>query len=106
MKISKITRDYILFDNDNLIEYYHDQDCCECNYADFESIDDLAKDFDFNDNLDFEECKYGFKFGNKPNNMFFVPCYSEQNGWYSEDIDIIYNRKKIIKNLTCKWIEY
>ena len=110
MKISEINRDYIKFDNGKLIEYYHRQDCCEDNYADFEAIDDLAKDVDFNENLDFEEdldfeeCEYGFRFGNKPNNMFFVPCYSEQkNGYYTMDINIIYNKKEVIKNLICKW---
>ena len=106
MKISEINREYIRFDNGNVIEYYHKQECCEYTYADFEAIDDLARDFDFNENLDFEECEYGFKFGNKPNSMFFVPCYSEQNGWYGKDVDIIYNKKEVIKDLLCKWITY
>ena len=106
MKISEITRDYIRFDNGKIIEYDHKQDCCEYNYADFEAIDDLAKDIDFNEDLDFEECEYGFRFGNKPNNMFFVPCYSEQNGYYTMDINIIYNKKEVIKDLWCKWKEY
>ena len=104
MKISEITRKYIKFDNGEIITYYYERECCEYNYADFEAIDDLAKDFDFDENLDFEECKYGFRFGNKPNNMFFVPCYSEQNGWYSKDINIIYKKKYVIKDLLCKWV--
>lgn len=32
--------------------------------------------------------------------MVFVPCYSEQNGYYSSDVDIYYNDKKVL-NVDC-----
>ena len=43
---------------------------------------------------------FGFRFGNNPQNMVFVPCYSEQSGYYSSDVDIYYNNKKVL-NVDC-----
>ena len=92
MKIKDINEERILFDNGNIITYNHEQDCCECNYADFLQIDDIARSWDFDENLDFEAVEeVGFRFGNLPNKMVFVPCYSEQNGYQSSDIEIYYN---------------
>ena len=69
--------------------------------AEFEEIDDLAKNFEFSGNLIFEAVPgSGFRFGNNPQNMVFVPCYSEQNGYYSSDVDIYYNDKKVL-NIDC-----
>jgi len=33
--------------------------------------------------------------------MFFVPCYSEQNGYYSSDVDIFFDNNCVL-NLECK----
>ena len=92
MKIKTINEDVIIFDNGNIITFGHEQDCCEENYADFQQIDDIARNWKFDENLDFEAVEgFGFRFGNLPNKMVFVPCYSDQNGYYSSDIDIYYN---------------
>lgn len=92
MKIKSIDETAVVFDNGNIITFGHEQDCCECNYADFPQIDDIARSWEFDENLDFEAIEYaGFRFGNLPNKMVFVPCYSEQNGYYSSDIEIYYN---------------
>lgn len=97
MKIKKITNEAITFDNGNTITYQHEQQCCEWNYADFEQLDDLARAYNFSENLKFEAVENaGFRFGDYPNRMFFVPCYSEQNGFYSLDLDIYYNNKKVL----------
>ena len=48
MKIEKVTRDAIIFDNGNTISYDHDQDCCELNYADFSILDKNTINYDFN----------------------------------------------------------
>lgn len=94
MKIKTIDEYAITFDNGNTITFDHDYDCCEWNYADFQQIDDIARNWKFNENLDFESVEgSGFRFGNLPNKMVFVPCYSEQNGYYSSDIDIYYNNE-------------
>ena len=49
MKIIEITNDYIKFDNGKCITYDHEQDCCEDNYADFDQLDDLAREYDFDE---------------------------------------------------------
>jgi hypothetical protein len=97
MKIAEINNHHILFDNGNKITFTHYQDCCEHNYADFEQLDDLARNAKFDSRLDFEAINNcGFRFGNKPNNMHFVPCYSEQNGYYTREIDIYYNGNQVL----------
>lgn len=110
MEIVRITDEAIEFDNGNRITYDHEQDCCEQNWADFKSLEDtLAMDTEFDENLVFEKVKgsyaynegSGFRFGN-PNNMFFVPCYSEQNGYYTTDIQIYYTSIKEVLSLECE----
>ena len=101
MKILKITEYDIEFDNGKKITFDHDQECCEINYADFEQLDSLAREVDFSEPLEFESCDYGFRFGNPPVNMFFVPCYSEQNGHYSNELDIWYGGKEVIHGIEC-----
>lgn len=96
MKIAEVTAEHIKFNNGFTITYDHVQDCCENNYADFEQLDDIAKSYNFDEDLVFEAVpNSGFRFGNK-SAMFFVPCYSEQNGYYSSEISIYYNR---VRNL-------
>ena len=102
MKIEKkITYECILFDNGNVITFDHDQDCCEHNYADFSQLEDtVAMDTEFDENLMFEAFgEKGFRFGN-PGKMFFVPCYSKQNVYYSTDIEIYYGNSKQTKEDT------
>ena len=96
MKIKSITQEFIEFDNGKMITYYHDQDCCEWNYADFKQLDSIGRGYDFKEPLLFEAIQdSGFRFGNE-NAMFFIPCYSEQNGYYSDDIDIYYDGRKVL----------
>ena len=92
MKIIEITNDYIKFDNGKCITYGHEQDCCEDNYADFDQLDDLARAYDFDEGtLQFYFSQdAGFTFGDG-GRLFFVPCYSDQNGYYSTDIVIYYD---------------
>ena len=94
MRISKVDEYSIRFDNGNFICFFHERDCCENNYADFSQLEDLAFETDFEENLVFERVNgSGFRFGSG-GKMFFVPCYSDQNGYYSDDIHIIYNGEK------------
>ena len=102
MKISTVTDQAIFFDNGNTITYNHEQDCCECNYADFSVLNEntINYDYAFNENLEFKKIdKSGFMFGSE-GRWIFIPCYSSQNGYYSDDIDIYYNYKKV-ESLTC-----
>ena len=99
MKIKSIDDSAITFDNGMDITFDHVVDCREYNYAAFE------ENFEFTENLIFEAVPdSGFRFGNSPQNMVFVPCYSEQNGYYSSDVDIYYNDKRVL-NVSCDWID-
>lgn len=75
MRISKVTSDAITFDNGMKITFGHLQDCCEQNYADFNQIEEMALNYDFDEDLQFESVKRaGFRFGNRNRNMmFFYP---------------------------------
>ena len=98
MKIKEITSDHILFTDDTEITYTHEQECCEYNYADFQYLEDESGIYsqEFYTPLTFEEVdNKGFRFGNPPY-MYFVPCYSVQNGWYSRDINIYYNHELVL----------
>lgn len=100
MKIKEVTSEYIEFDNGEAITFEHCQECWEDNYADFEQLDDIARATKFKSPLQFEKVEdAGFRFGNK-GKMFFVPCYSDQNGWYSSDLQIYYNRNLVV-DLDC-----
>lgn len=92
MKIKNVTEDAIEFDNGDIITSEHYPTCCEYNYADFKQVDNIAleTDFEYPIQIECDENNGGFRFGNKPNKMFYIPCYSEQNGYYSCDIDIHY----------------
>lgn len=108
MKIVSVTDEKILFDNGNSITFDHEQDCCEWNYADFEQLDDVARATEFDPNLDFiPQGDVGFLFGNVPDKMFFVPCYSCQNGYYSNELDIYYNANDVynVLSMNCQEIQ-
>ncbi len=90
IQIVNITNEEILFSDNSRITFDHYQDCCEWNYADFEQLDDLARCYKFQKPLKFEAVNgCGFRFGDT-RRMFFVPCYSVQNGYYTDRIDIYY----------------
>lgn len=103
IKIKRVTWNSIVFSNGSKITYSHEQICCEYNYADFQQIDDIARATDFDEPLTFK-CvpNHGFRFGNPPQKMFFVPCYTEQNGYYSSDIRILYNGETVLDTM-CEW---
>lgn len=103
MKIIKIEETKITFNNGYELKYYHEQDCCECVYADFSILRTYnvstktgktinIKEIDFHENLkDLIQGKLGcgFNLVSKTGEKFFVPCYNEQNGYYSSDLELI-----------------
>lgn len=99
IQINEVTVDSIIFSDGSELIYKHEQDCCENNYADFGQIDDLALSYSFKTPLKFELCDEGFRFGDGQK-WVFVPCYSDQNGYYSNELDIIYNNE-LIFNIGC-----
>lgn len=107
-KINTLDNDWgISFDDGCCITWRHLQQCCEYNYADCESLIDIVEGMQFNTkNMMFEMCDCGFRFGDSKNKMVFVPCYSEQNGYYTDQLDIFWNCEHIGNTdceLQCKW---
>lgn len=98
MKIKMVTENEIIFTNGKCIYYSHEQDCCESNYADFGQLELSAYEVEFDeDNMVFEySWHYGFRFGSVNTPLFFVPCYSCQNGYYDSTVDIFYDGKRVL----------
>ncbi len=93
MKIVLFEKDLLVFDNGNSMVSYHDPDCCEDNYADFDQLEDTALNHNFDEKtFKITPCDWGFRFGDI-SRTFFVPCYSDQNGYYSYEIDVEYRDK-------------
>ena len=68
-------------------------------------FDDLGRDAVYYENeLIFEAVEgAGFRFGNRGGNLTFIPCYSEQNGYYTTEIDIFYGGRAVLhlENTEC-----
>ena len=84
MKVISID-EKIVFDDGSTIEDFHEQDCCEYVYADFSQLADTnIMDREFDD-IRIEGVKdSGFRI-----NGYFVPCYNNQNGFYSSRLSLI-----------------
>lgn len=98
MKIKEVTDEKIIFDNGNTISFDHRSDCCEENYADFSILNENNVNFNYNfdEDLIFESVdELGFKFGSD-GRWIFIPWYSEQNGYYTDEIDIFYKNERVL----------
>lgn len=93
----------IRLEDKNGVEYalysYHEQDCCEVHYLDFDSLElsefeGLLFDFDTEDLSNSIERVEGSGIRLKPNNghPIFIPGYSHNNGYYSDDITLVFCR--------------
>lgn len=103
IKIISVGDEGIFFSNGSYISCGHlNQDCCENNYADFEQIEKEALNVSFTLPLTFEKVTSGFRFGNPPQKMFFIPCYSEQSGYYDETVNIFFTEH--VLNTEGEWI--
>lgn len=84
MKVISID-EKIVFDDGSTVEDFHEQDCCEHVYADFSQLADtniMEREFD---DIQIEGVESsGFRI-----NGYFVPCYDEQNGYYSGMLSLI-----------------
>ncbi len=101
MKIVKITEEYLEFDNNYKLGYYHEQDCCEHVYADFENMQIMnpfinkpmsVSELEFEENL-FNNLKgiegVGFELMSKEGIRVLISCYNRQNGYYSSNLSLI-----------------
>ncbi len=88
IRLSYATDEKIFFSDESFIDFNHDADCCENNYADFTSVNDSILLGVPLERLDLEASEYGFLL-----NGYLVNCYSEQNGYYSDEVSIYYKNK-------------
>jgi hypothetical protein len=86
MKVKEITGEHILFDDGTEVTQYHNQDCCENVYADFEQLKTTPIDWE-----DFKEIKLVKvpDTGIRIVGGYLIPCYNKQNGYYSSDLELI-----------------
>jgi hypothetical protein len=102
IKVIKIEVDGIRFNDGSLLYSYHDQDCCENHYLDFEHLD--ISDFDglefdlTNDNFFNRIEDYGIELIPIKGHSVKIAGYGDNNGYYGSNIDLIIcdsNRKQI-----------
>lgn len=96
MKIKKNKGCKLTFDNGSKIIVKDETTSLAYNYAAFGEIDSLAKTWNFTEPLSFSKEDYGFRFGNR-HKMVFVPCYSQQNGWYDANVNVYYNGRLVLE---------
>jgi hypothetical protein len=76
----------LTFSDGTTITDYHEQDCCESVYADWGQL---------NDQLITEDDTKELVISGNPligivlNGKYAVPCYNEQNGYYSSDLQLV-----------------
>ena len=95
----------LFFSNGLMIEDYHEQDWCENVYCDFGQVEELFKTTEFTSLVIEAVVGAGIKI-----NGFFIPCYDEQNGYYSSNLrlEIRFNDKVNKVDITdcSEYVEY
>ena len=76
----------LLFSDETKVMDYHDQDCCESVYADWKQLDDTGI---LEDTFKELVITGNPELGIVLNGTYGIPCYNEQNGYYSDDLSII-----------------
>lgn len=109
MKIKSIKDDEVEFDNGYILKSYHIQDCCESVFADFEVLNTYnvstvtgkkinIRKINFEENLEKlvqGVAGAGFNMISKKGEKFFIPCYNQQNGYYSSKLELILSEQTI-----------
>lgn len=106
MKIKRIKKDCLEFEDGSTLHAYHPQDCCEEVYADFKNMKAMVNSFACGgkNELDLRELNFfedllssivpipdlGFYIVTKQGICLLVSCYNIQNGYYSSELDLRY----------------
>ena len=94
-KVKYITQDAIHFNESLIVEFFHNPDCCEVNFADLTALNDTTFTTDKFKTLIIETCEYGYRV-----NGYFIPCYSMQNGYYSNEVSCSLRTDKVLATLS------
>lgn len=94
IQITKVASDEIVFSNGMVWTDYHEQDCCESVYADFGAVKSLLFAKSEFTKITIEGVKdVGIRIGYSEDdfecNYDIIPCYNSQNGYYSNDLDLV-----------------
>lgn len=89
VKVKSITSTGITFTDGTKLTDYHEQDCCESVYADWEKLKDTS--------ITLEEYESLHIWGKKEVGIilsrgYAVNCYNSQNGYYSSNLELIIKR--------------
>lgn len=89
---------------DLTIQCYHRQDCCENVYADFSILDyhEELVEFQVAELIikGVEEMGFLICLNSRYNNQkIFIPCYNNQNGYYSSDLGLIVSYNDVTKKI-------
>lgn len=92
MKVVEID-DGLIFDNGWKLSSYHDSDCCEWHYLDFEHLNlDDFKDLEFDltsDNFFGKIPDYGIELKPIKGWAVKIPGYGNNNGYYSTNLTLV-----------------
>jgi len=113
--ITEIGDDYIKFSNGTILKSIHDQECCECHWLDFsvmkfynvatttgKELDIYKTKFDFSKGIPFEKVEgMGILLIDTNGNKFLVNGYGENNGYYGNNINLIYS----FNNMPIYWAD-
>jgi len=89
-KVKEINHEGILFENGAKIYDYHEQDWCESVYASWqEGLEDTYFKEQVHYEIEIELVEdYGIRI-----NGYGIPCYNRQNGYYSSELKIIFEKE-------------
>lgn len=91
--VKAVEGELILTDG-TVISDFHEQDCCENVFADWDSLEDLKTFFEegFTSLIISKVPGFGFNIlvgdGFCEDLRYFVPCYNYQNGYYSSKLEL------------------
>ena len=108
MKIKTIEEERVTFDDGSVLESYHETDCCEYHYLDFnllknynvstktgKTINIYEQEFDFSNGVTFKRVdKVGILLFDVDENGYLINGYGVNNGYYSDEIILVYKNGK------------
>ena len=108
MKIKIIEEERVIFDDDSVLKSHHDRSCCEWHYLDFnmlknynvspktgKTLDIYEQEFDFSNGVNFKRVEgMGILLFDVDGNPYLINGYGYNNGWYSDEIILIYKNGK------------